>query len=392
MARVGDHVRQRTIKTPIDKTLEYTTMGVRWYGRGAYLRAPSKPQAAALTPAGAGDLVFCRIDAQKGPFAVVPEEFDGALVTNEFPLYVVDESAFDARFLALSFARPSVLEAIDRARSANGNDGRARWKTAEFESQHVPMPPLEEQRRIVALVDSITEASTALTDEAEALAGVLRVRRAELLVDQAIETVRADEAFHIRLGRQRSPERATGPSMTPYMRSANVGYDELRMDDVLSMDFDARERERYRLEEGDVLVSEGSASPTAVGMPAVWHDELEGPVCFQNTLLRFRAVEGVTTPEFARHWCLWAYESGAFRDTAGEAPGVRHIGFKKASAMRVGLPTLGEQDAITDALSPMADAIATLKSEAARLLALRGALLEALLAGEVDLAALDAED
>ena len=63
-------------------------MGVRWYGRGAYRRRPSKPQVATLTAARAGDLVFCRIDAHKGPFAVVPDEFDGSLVTNEFPLYM----------------------------------------------------------------------------------------------------------------------------------------------------------------------------------------------------------------------------------------------------------------------------------------------------------------
>lgn len=157
------------------------------------------------------------------------------------------------------------------------------------------------------------------------------------------------------------------------------------MDDVMSMDFDAMERERYRLLDGDVLVSEGSASPTAVGMPAVWHDELDGPVCFQNTLLRYRAIEGITTPDFVRHWCLWAYESGQFRETAGEAPGVRHIGFKKASAMQVRLPNLDQQAEITAVLNPMSGAVAALRAEAQRLLELRSAMLEALLAGEVDL-------
>ena len=158
------------------------------------------------------------------------------------------------------------------------------------------------------------------------------------------------------------------------------------MDDVLSMDFTPVERERYQLKDGDVLVSEGSASPTAIGMPAVWHDELEGPVCIQNTLLRFRAVDGVTTPAFVRHWCLWAFEAGEFRDAAGEAPGVRHIGFKRASAMRVRLPDLDRQSEIAAILGPMSDAAASLRNEAERLLALRGALLDSLLAGEIDLA------
>ena len=55
-------------------------------------------------------------------------------------------------------------------------------------------------------------------------------------------------------------------------------------------------------------------------MPAAWHGELEGPVCFQNTLLRYRAVEGVSTPEFVRHWCLWAYESGTLELAPSRSP------------------------------------------------------------------------
>lgn len=233
----------------------------------------------------------------------------------------------------------------------------------------------------MATVDLAVSATDA---EEQSLAQVLRVVRHQLISGIDAGPVRADKAFAIRLGRQRSPERATGPSMTQYMRSANVGYDELRMDDVLSMDFDAKERERYRLLDGDVLVSEGSASPTAVGMPAVWRDELEAPICFQNTLLRYRAIDGVTTPDFVRHWCLWAYESGAFRDTAGDAPGVRHIGFKKASAMQVRLPDLDRQAEIAAVLNPMADAVAALRAEAARLLDVRGALLAGLLSGDID--------
>lgn len=383
-ARVGDHATQRTDKVKIDRRTEYVTMGVRWYGRGAYLRAPSKPRAASLTSAAAGDLVFCRIDTQKGPFAVVPNEFDGSLVTNEFPLYRVDPDVFDTRYLALSFGRPSVLAAIGGDRE--GNDGRARWKVTEFEDWQVPCPPLAEQRRIVTLVDSVGRAIDAIEAEADALLAVLRLRRAELIVGVDADPVRADEAFGILLGRQRSPQRATGPSMTKYMRSANVDYDELRLDDVLSMDFNEEERERYRLMDGDVLVSEGSASPTAVGKPAVWHDELDGPVCFQNTLLRYRAIDGVTIPAFVRHWCLWAFESGAFRETAGDAPGVRHIGSKKASAMPVRLPDLDEQEQIATVLDPMADVVAALRAEAERLLVLREALLEALLAGDDALA------
>lgn len=57
----------------------------------------------------------------------------------------------------------------------------------------------------------------------------------------------------------------------------------------------------------------------------MWQDEIPAPVCFQNTLLRYRAVEGVSVPAFVMHWCLWAYESGQFREAA-DGTSIKHIG------------------------------------------------------------------
>lgn len=380
---LGPHVEQRVDKVPIAPGVDYDTMGVRWYGKGAYLSPPSKPQTKTLNRAKAGDFVFCRIDVQNGPFAVVPEELDGALVTNEFPLYSVDADLLDAKYLALCFSSQSTRDQIGRLR--DGRDGRARWKEVDFEAWRIPMPSLSVQRTIVDVVGAADDAIEATESEAASLTAILKIRRAALTNDSAFDVVKAEEAFDIRLGRQRSPQRATGPSMTRYLRSANVGYDELRLDDVMSMDFDERERERYGLQEGDVLVSEGSAGADAVGMPAAWRGELDGPVCFQNTLLRYRAIEGVTTPEFVRHWCLWAYESGTFRDVAPVGVNIKHIGDRRAKAMQVCLPGIDEQNEIVAELGPMVDAVASLKEESSRLRAARAALLDALLAGTIEI-------
>ncbi len=381
-ATVGEFVSQRIEPVQLDAETEYPSLGIR-YRSGVYVRDRrlGKNLRTKMYRARAGDFIYCILDTQRGPFDVVPVEMDDSLVTNKFPVFEVADE-LDPQYLRLLFTHKSTLDAIGKAR--DGSDGRSEWKVDSFEAHEFLRPPIAVQQEIVRIMATVDLAVSATDAEEQSLAQVLRVVRHQLISGIDAGPVRADKAFAIRLGRQRSPERATGPSMTQYMRSANVGYDELRMDDVLSMDFDAKERERYRLLDGDVLVSEGSASPTAVGMPAVWRDELEAPICFQNTLLRYRAIDGVTTPDFVRHWCLWAYESGAFRDTAGDAPGVRHIGFKKASAMQVRLPDLDRQAEIAAVLNPMADAVAALRAEAARLLDVRGALLAGLLSGDID--------
>ncbi|MCT1886908.1 restriction endonuclease subunit S [Dietzia cinnamea] len=362
--------------------------GVRWYGAGLFVREerPGSEVIGKCFPLKPGALVYNRLFAWKQAFAVVGEEYAGVVVSNEFPQFDVDTAQATPEFVALYCSSPRFADLARALSTGAAAVSRNRLKEIDLLTLPIKLPPVEQQKTITDLMSRVVAAYEAAVQEKHALVRVLRLRRAQLIAGVDTEPVRADEAFEIRLGRQRSPERANGPSMTPYLRSANVGYDELRMDDVLSMDFTPVERERYQLKDGDVLVSEGSASPTAIGIPAVWHDELEGPVCIQNTLLRFRAVDGVTTPAFVRHWCLWAFEAGEFRDAAGEAPGVRHIGFKRASAMRVRLPDLDRQSEIAAILGPMSDAAASLRNEAERLLALRGALLDSLLAGEIDLA------
>jgi type I restriction enzyme S subunit len=375
----GKIARQRREAVRLVSGVEYRTMGVRWYGKGAYGRGvvtTETVKAKSLYRAREGDFTFNRIDTQKGAFAVVSAELEGALATNEFPLYEVNEEEMDARFLLLNFQRAEVLRQISAVRA--GSEGRARWKEADFEAWMVPVPPLPIQRRIIEVIGSVDDQIIALDAEAEALAAVLRRRRADLITDDSVEAVRAEHAFDFSTGVRRTPDRATGPYMTPYLRSANVGYGMLDLSDVLEMNYDPAERKKFGLQYGDVVVSEGSASANAVGMPAMWRDELPGPVCTQMTLLRLRALEGICIPEFVFHWCMWAYESKAFLDVAG-GTNIKHISAKRAKGMAVRLPSLARQREMTVELDATTSALEAISAEAARLRKVRARLLSGLL-------------
>lgn len=375
----GKIARQRREAVRLESGAKYRTMGVRWYGKGAYGRGvvtTETVKAKSLYRAREGDFTFNRIDTQKGAFAVVSAELDGALATNEFPLYEVNEEEMDARFLFLNFQRAEVLRQISTVRA--GSEGRARWKEADFEAWIVPVPQLPIQRRIIEVIGSVDDEITALDAEAAALAAVLRRRRADLITDDSVEAVRAELAFDFSTGVRRTPDRATGPYMTPYLRSANVGYGMLDLSDVLEMNYDPAERKKFGLQYGDVVVSEGSASANAVGMPAMWRDELPGPVCTQMTLLRLRALEGICIPEFVFHWCMWAYESKAFLDVAG-GTNIKHISAKRAKGMAVRLPSLARQREMAVELDATTSALEAIRSEAARLRKARARLLSGLL-------------
>lgn len=289
----------------------------------------------------------------------------------------------DSRFWGLVLESGHLTDYFDS--TAIGSISRRRRTTPSvFEEAVVEVPPLAEQRRIVDVMAAVDAQIEALEVEASALATSVLMHRARLVNDPQWTAVRAEEAFDFSAGVRRTPDRANGSHMTPYLRSANVGYGELDLSDVLEMHYDENERERFGLRYGDVLVSEGSASAKAVGMPSMWRDELPSPVCFQMTLLRLRAIAGRSIPEFLFHWCMWAYESGAFLNVCGGST-IKHISARRSSQMAVRLPPLDDQAEIGDLLASLDSQLRASRLEAAVLHAFRSTLLSVLLSQQVEI-------
>lgn len=297
-------------------------------------------------------------------------EFD-AICSGDIYTFEADKSQLLGEFLPFLVQSNEFFDhALDT--SAGSLSPRTNWR--DLANYEFDLPPLDEQRRIADLLWVIERHREALRAQADAADSALRMIRASFVDDVKAEAVKAEEAFEFSTGVRRTPDRAAGPHMTRYLRSANVGYGELDLSDVQEMNYEPFEQERFCLLAGDVLVSEGSASAAAVGMPARWSDELAAPVCFQMTLLRLRAIPEVCLPEFVFHWCMWAYESGAFRDVAG-GTNIKHISARRSSQMPVRLPTLEEQRVRVDRLESMMSAVAAFRREAECLDAARSAFL-----------------
>jgi type I restriction enzyme S subunit len=377
---------QRRDAVKIKSGVEYRLLGVRWYGEGPFHRETvtrDTSKATTVYRVKPGQFIYNRLFAGKGSFGVVLPEFAGAFVSNEFPLFDTDADRLSAEYLNLYFQQRSVWDHVE-AVSTGTTASRNRWKESQFLTHHVPLPPLAVQGRIVELIQACDDHTAALDAEVEALTGVLKRRRADLITDDSVEAVRAEQAFDFSTGVRRTPDRAAGPYMTPYLRSANVGYGTLDLSDVLEMNYNPAERKKFGLQYGDVVVSEGSASASAVGLPAIWRDELPGPVCTQMTLLRLRGLEGICISEFVFHWCMWAYESRAFLDVAG-GTNIKHISAKRAKGMAVRLPSLDRQREIALELDAMDAALKAARAQTARLRDVRVGMLAGLLDRTIDI-------
>jgi type I restriction enzyme S subunit len=239
----------------------------------------------------------------------------------------------------------------------------------ELAAYEFNLPSLDAQKRITDLLWAVDHEIQAVSRLEIASERAVRQRRRELM--SAGELVKASDVFAIEIGRQRSPKFQTGVSPVPYMRSANVKRGAVLTADVLSMDFTPEEVKRFALSDGDILVTEGCGSPLEVGAPARWSNNMTGPVCFQNTLLRYRAAS--TDPGWLWQWAQFAFDEGRFREAAA-GTGILHIGLKRAKEMQVQLPDRETQRKIATLLEALEDAMAAISARRERIRALADSL------------------
>lgn len=154
------------------------------------------------------------------------------------------------------------------------------------------------------------------------------------------------DVAEVELGRQRSPQHHTGEQMRPYLRSANITWQGICLDDVKEMNFDDVDFEKFRLASGDILLNEASGSPHEVGKPAIWNNQIKG-CCFQNTLLRLRPQ--LLNRDYLYWYCYASALTGRFGE-AGRGVNIRHLGKRGLAQFPIPVAPLDEQERIVTAI------------------------------------------
>lgn len=100
-----------------------------------------------------GQFILSRIDARHGAFGLIPESLSGAVVTNDFPVFSLNQNLIVPQFLNWISKTESFIELCKSA--SEGTTNRVRLKESKFLSMEIPLPPLEEQRRIVGRIEEL---------------------------------------------------------------------------------------------------------------------------------------------------------------------------------------------------------------------------------------------
>jgi len=201
-ARMGDiaPLVRRPVEAVADKN--FREIGIRSFGKGVFHKPPTtgleigSKRVFAVNP---GDLLFNIVFAWEGAVAVAGEAERGMIGSHRFLTCVVDGRQVDAKFLGYWFQRGEGRETLQRA--SPGGAGRNRTLGVDKLSEiRVPVPPLDEQRRIVARI----EALAAKVEEARGLRRELRedtqaLPRAILAADKSGRRIRVSEFASLRM-------------------------------------------------------------------------------------------------------------------------------------------------------------------------------------------------
>lgn len=270
------------------------------------------------------------------------------------------------------------------------------------------LPPLPEQRAIAAVLDTIDDAirktEQIIAKLQQVKQGLLHdlltrgiddngelrdpERHPEQFQDSPLgripkgwEVVAISSAGEVRLGKQKSLDKAPGPWTRPYLRVVNVFDDQLDLRDVNAMDFSPSEMNRYGLKDGDVLLTEGDlGSAFNVGRSAVFRGELPG-CCFQNSLLRFR-VSGAAVADFFHFAFCRLRLLGVFA-RATMSTTVFHLSAGRLAPLPIMKPPFAEQQEIAARLRALDVAVALERANNKKLRTLKAGLAEDLLTGRV---------
>src|SRR6266508_2524119 len=115
MVSLSDVMRLERAPVKVHPTAEYPNLGIYSFGKGVFPKPPisgAATSAPTLYRVRARQLIYSRLFAFEGAYALVPPDMDGWYVSNEYPTFDVDESKALPEFVRLTLCRRRTWEEL----------------------------------------------------------------------------------------------------------------------------------------------------------------------------------------------------------------------------------------------------------------------------------------
>ncbi len=315
---------------------------------------------------------------------------NGAVVTNDFPLFDIAEDRLDAAFLGWMSKTRSFIELCKRA--SEGTTNRVRLSEDRFNALTIPLPSLDEQHRIVARIEELASK----VQEARVLRGrvlyemdAIRASAANDIFSDAsmmgAPTIELERISEIRAGVTLG-RKLTGKTFhLPYLRVANVQDGHLDLRILKEVEIYPEEREKWMLRRGDLLLTEGG-DWDKLGRGTVWQDEV--PDCIhQNHIFRVRLDQTRFDPWYVSALMSSPRGKEFFQAASKQTTNLASINQRQLKSFPIFSLPLDRQRALVselDALQARVNAVKMLQTETAiELDAMLPAILDKAFKGEL---------
>jgi type I restriction enzyme S subunit len=390
--KLGEVLRRAERFEPRDELTEYPFAGTYSFARGIFVGERKLGSTFALPKIQrirAGDFIYCKIMAWEGAFGIAPQEADNCVVSGAFVVYELHRDRIDERFLHYFFKVPDHWKAIG-SQSSGTNVRRQSLHALQFERAEIPLPPLAEQRRVVARIEELAHQIL----EARTLRQQATEEADTLLLNQVGEVFLRIQAQHKpREFGSFSPHVTSGPrnwakhyeeNGLRFYRAQDIGPagKVLNNSKVFITPPSGEQGRSAMLQYGDLMFVITGAT---VGRVSLYRQGLESGFVSQHVgICRLPKTE--VDPEFA----LWGLRGpGGQAQLLGQRYGQGKPGLNLTNirALSLPFPPLREQHRIVaqlDALQAEVDALKRLQAEtASELAALLPAILDRAFKGEL---------
>lgn len=276
-----------------------------------------------------------------GKPAIWQGEIDECAFQNTL-LRVRPQGDVDPRYLLHFFRHEAESGAFVRGARGTGIHHLGRAALAKWE---VPLPPIEEQRRIAAILD---HADALRAKRREALAGLDELGDsvyADMFADTLCHSrqVRLDEVSEIVSGITKGRKVNGAPLRTvPYLAVANVQDKKLDLRAVKTIEATDAEIARWLLQCDDLLITEGG-DPDKLGRGSLWREELPEAI-HQNHVFRVRPDTSQVDPIYL-NWTIGSRRGKAyFLRSAKQTTGIASINSTQLKAFPLELPPKDVQE------------------------------------------------
>lgn len=242
---------------------------------------------------------YATIHLDEGSIGICPEL---CLISPMYTVFRIVSDAVHCPYLLRYMRSPRALSEYPRL----GKGSVERRRAISFDRLadiQIPLPPFPAQRRIAAILDKADELRAKRRAALAQLDTLTQSIFLDMFGDPATnpkgwpETACLGEVADIVSGVTKGRQfNGKVTRLVPYLAVINVQDRALNLATVKMIEATEEEIKRYRLQKGDLLLTEGG-DPDKLGRGTLWGDEL--PECIhQNHVFRVRLTSGVVEPLF----------------------------------------------------------------------------------------------